>query len=215
MEKEQIIGKTIEYVKANMKNGESGHDWFHIERVWKMAKRIGEEEGANMFTVELAALLHDIADWKFHEEGACERKAAEWMEIQDVDKAIINQVIHIIEDISFKGSGEKEKMTSLECKVVQDADRLDALGAIGIARAFTFGGYKNISIHDPKMKPRNKMNYSQYKILNETVINHFYEKLLLLKDRMNTGIGRKLAEQRHKFMEQYLEQFFKETGGES
>ncbi len=214
MDKEQLIEKTVEYVKRSMENGEVGHDWSHVERVWKMAKRIGIEEKADMFIVEMAALLHDVADWKFHGEGACESKARTWMETIGVKKEDIENVVHVIENISFKGSGEKEKMSTMEGKIVQDADRLDALGAMGIARAFTFAGHAGNPIYDPEIKPRVDIKFSEYKECKEPSINHFYEKLLLLKDRMNTKTGRKLAEQRHKFMEEYLEEFFKEMGGE-
>lgn len=213
MDKEQLIEKTIEYVKRSMENGEVGHDWSHVERVWKMAKRIGIEEKADMFIVEMAALLHDIADWKFHGEGTGELKARTWMEAIGVKKEDIENVVHVVENISFKGSGEKEKMSTLEGKIVQDADRLDALGAIGIARAMTFAGHVGNPIFDPEIKPRDEMKFSEYKESKEPAINHFYEKLLLLKDRMNTKTGRKLAEQRHEFMETYLEEFFKEWDG--
>ena len=213
MNKEQLIEKTVDYVKRNMENGEVGHDWSHVERVWKMAKRIGIGEKADMFIVEMAALLHDIADWKFHGDGAGELKARTWMETIGVKKEDIESVVHVVENISFKGSGEKEKMSTLEGKVTQDADRLDALGAIGIARALTFAGHVGNPIYDPEIKPRSDMKFSEYKESKEPAINHFYEKLLLLKDRMNTKTGKELAEQRHKFMEKYLEQFFKEWDG--
>src|SRR3989338_1683464 len=194
-----------------MDHGEPGHDWHHIERVWKMARRIGKEENADMFIVEMAALLHDIADWKFHGAGANESKAREWLLSMNASSADIEKIIHIIEHISFKGSGEKEKMQSLEGKVVQDADRLDAMGAIGIARAFTFAGHKNIPIFVPGVEVRKNITFDMYKETEKSAINHFYEKLLLIKDRMNTPTGKRLAENMHKFMEKYLEQFFKEV----
>ncbi len=215
MNKETMLEKTKEYVKKNMNHGEPGHDWHHIERVWKMARRIGEEENADMFIVEMGALLHDIADWKFHGPGANENKAREWMASLNANSKDTEQIIHIIEHISFKGSGEKEKMQSLEGKVVQDADRLDAMGAIGIARAFTFSGHRNIPIFVPGIEPRKNITFDVYKETEKSAINHFYEKLLLIKDRMNTPTGKKLAENRHKFTEKYLEQFFKEVSGEN
>ena len=214
MQNDQIIEKTADYVRKTMKNGDVGHDWFHVERVWKMARKIGQEENASMIVVELAALLHDIADWKFHDEGVGEKLAVEWLEGLGINKTIVDDVIHIIENISFKGSAEKEKMKTLEGRVVQDSDRLDALGAFGVARAFTFAGHKNIPIFAPGVKPRENMTFKQYKETEGSAINHFYEKLLLLKDRMNTKTGKRLAEGRHKFMEIYLEQFFKEAEGE-
>ena len=214
MDKEQLIEKTVEYVKRSMEGGDVGHDWFHVERVWKMAKRICLEEKADMFIVEMAALLHDIADWKFHEEGKAETTAMMWMKTIGVRKEDIKNVVHIIENISFKGSGEKERMSTLEGKIVQDADRLDAMGAIGIARAFTFAGYKNIPIFVPGVDVRENLTFERYKETEKSAVNHFYEKLLLLKDRMNTKTGKEIAEQRHKHMEEYLEEFFKEMGGE-
>src|SRR3989338_2332139 len=184
MDANAIIEKTKEYVKKSMEYGDVGHDWFHIERVWKMAKMIAQKENGNMLVVELGALLHDI--------------------------------IRIIKNVSFKGVAEAEKMNTLEGKIVQDADRLDAMGAIGIARACTYVGFKNIPIHDPTVNIRKNMDFSEYKntAIVGTAINHFYEKLLFLKDRMNTETGKKLAEQRHEFMELYLDQFFKEANGE-
>lgn len=216
MNHEQIIEKTMEYVKENMEYGDVGHDWFHIERVWKMAKMIAKEENGNMFIVELGALLHDIADWKFHGTGAGEVKAKTWLASLGVGEKIIDDVIHIIENVSFKGVAESEKMQTLEGKIVQDADRLDAIGAIGVARACTYVGFKRIPIHDPAVNIRKDMDFNEYKntAIVGTAINHFYEKLLFLKARMNTETGKKLAEGRHRFMELYLEQFFKEISGE-
>ncbi|HLC76943.1 MAG TPA: HD domain-containing protein [archaeon] len=216
MDENAIIEKTKEYVKKSMEYGDVGHDWFHIERVWKMAKMIAQKENGNMLVVELGALLHDIADWKFYGVGAGEEKARTWLVELGLENKVIEDIIHIIENVSFKGVAESEKMNTLEGKIVQDADRLDAMGAIGIARACTYVGFKNIPIHDPTVNIRKNMDFSEYKntAIVGTAINHFYEKLLFLKDRMNTETGKKLAEQRHEFMELYLDQFFKEANGE-
>ena len=213
MNHDQMIEKTKEYVKKNMEYGDVGHDWFHIERVWKMARMIANEEDANVLVVELGALLHDIADWKFHGVGAGEAKTREWLESLGLEDKVIKNVIHIVENISFKGVAESEQMKTLEGKIVQDADRLDAMGAIGVARAFAYVGFKNIPIHDPRVSIRENMTFKEYKNTATvgTGVNHFYEKLLLLKERMNTRTGKSLADERHKFMEIYLEQFFKET----
>ena len=190
------------------------HDWFHIERVWNMAKLIAKAEGADLFVVEMAALLHDIDDFKFNSHETAVKSAA-WLQSLGVDSGTAEKIIHIVENISFKGSAEQNKIQTLEGKVVQDADRLDAIGAFGIARAFTYAGYKNIPIFNPSVEARENMNFEQYKRTEGSAINHFHEKLLLLKDRMNTKTGRLMAEERHNFMEIYLRQFFKEAKGES
>jgi uncharacterized protein len=213
---ETIITNTINFVKKQLKNAEGGHDWFHIERVWKNAKLIASQEtGADLLIVELGALLHDIADSKFHngDETVGPRVALEFLNDQQVDHEVTEHVIKIIENISFKGGNEKQKFTSLELDIVQDADRLDALGAIGIARTFNYGGFKNRAIYDPAIKPDLNMDAAAYKKSTAPTINHFYEKLLLLKDRMNTATGKRLALQRHKFMEDYLRQFYEEWDG--
>ena len=190
------------------------HDWFHIERVWNMAKLIAKAEGADLFVVEMAALLHDIDDFKFNSHETAVKSAA-WLQSLGVDSGTAEKIIHIVENISFKGSAEQNKIQTLEGKVVQDADRLDAIGAFGIARAFTYAGYKNIPIFNPSVEARENMSFEQYKRTEGSAINHFHEKLLLLKDRMNTKTGRLMAEERHNFMESYLRQFFKEAKGES
>lgn len=213
MNKKQMIEKTKDYVKNNMNNEEPGHDWWHVYRVWKMAKRIGREEKADTFVVEMAALLHDIADWKFHGVGAGAKKTRMWLESLGVEKNDADHIVEIIESIDFKGSAETQKMRTIEGKVVYDADKLDAIGAIGVARCFTFTGYKKRAIFNPKIKPKRKMKFREYKKSESPAINHFYEKLLLLKERMYTRTGKKLAEGRNKFMQQYLEQFFKEWNG--
>ena len=212
---QDAIERTEEYVKQNMKEyKDATHDWFHIERVWKTAKKIAQEEGADMFIVEMAALLHDIDDFKFNENGTT-LKSKSWLESLGLDSDTIDKIVHIVENISFKGSAEENKIQTLEGKVVQDADRLDAIGAFGVARAFTYAGYKNIPIFNPAVEIRNNMSFDEYRKNEGSAINHFHEKLLLLKDRMNTKTGKFLAEDRHNFMETYLKQFFKEANGES
>ena len=215
MDKQQIIERTKDYVKESLKGVEPGHDWFHIERVWKMAKEIAKDENCDIFLVEMGALLHDIDDFKFNDNDGTPVKTMTWLESLGLNNFDIERIAHIVENVSFKGSAEQEKMKTLEGMIVQDADRLDALGAIGVSRAFTFAGAKKMTIYDPSIKPREEMKFLEYKKTdNRPAINHFYEKLFLLKDRMNTKTGKKLAEQRHKFMQTYLEQFFKEWNGE-
>jgi uncharacterized protein len=211
-----IITTTINFVKQQLKNAEGGHDWFHIERVWKNAKLIASKEaGADLQIIELGALLHDIADSKFHngDETVGPRVARKFLEKENVDVHITDHVIKIIENISFKGGNVDQKFKSLELDIVQDADRLDALGAIGIARTFNYGGFKNRPLYDPAIEPDLNMDKETYKKSLSPTLNHFYEKLLLLKDLMNTKTGHELAQQRHDFMEQYLEQFYAEWNG--
>lgn len=210
------IEKTIDFVKKELQNAEAGHDWWHIERVWKTAKNIAKEENVNLEVVEFAALLHDIADAKFHDgdEEIGPQKAGEFLKSIAVEPEIIHHVQQIIRNMSFKSSLGEIHFTSPEMLVVQDADRLDAIGAIGIARAFTYGGYKNRELYNPEIKPELNLSKEAYKKSTAPTINHFYEKLLLLKDKMNTASGRKIAAQRHQFMEQYLEQFYAEWNGE-
>jgi uncharacterized protein len=210
-----VIEQTADHVKKVLANEGSGHDWWHIERVWRMAKRIGQDEGADLPIVELAALLHDIADWKAHggDSNIGSQTAMTWLTSLDVDSNIVQHVGQIIADISFKGASVEQPMLSLEGKVVQDADRLDAIGAIGIARAFAYGGSKGRLIYDPTCKPTDHQTADSYLNSNGTTINHFYEKLLLLKDRMNTQTGKNVAEQRHDFMEDFLKQFYEEWEG--
>ena len=216
MKEEQIINTTISFVQKELHNAEGGHDWWHIERVWKNAKLIAANENADLFVVELAALLHDIADSKFYDgdENIGPEKAKGFLESISVEKEIIEHVENIIRNISFKGGNFPQTFLSQELAIVQDADRLDALGAIGIARAFNYGGFKNREIYNPSIPPTPGMNKETYKRSNAPTINHFYEKLLLLKDRMNTATGKKLAEERHCFMELFLDQFYKEWLGE-
>ena len=217
MDKEKIITTTIAFVKKELKNAEGGHDWFHIERVFKNSILISKVEKVDVFVVSLAALLHDIADPKFYngDETVGPKVATKFLKEQEVHEQIINHVVNIIKHISFKNSFDKEskKFTSIELKVVQDADRLDAIGAIGIARCFNYGGFKNRGLYDPEIIPNLNMTKEQYKNSDAPTINHFYEKLLLLKDSMNTLSGKKIAAQRHAFMETYLKQFYDEWDG--
>ena len=217
MDKTEIIKKTIDFVKRTLSEAEGGHDWWHIYRVWKTAKKIAvQEEGVDLFVVELSALLHDIADSKFHDgdETIGPHMAHEFLKSLKVEAAIIEHVVQIIGNISFKGGKETQVFTSPELDVVQDADRLDAIGAIGIARAFNYGGHKNREIYNPGIKPDLHMDKETYKKGYTPTINHFYEKLLLLKDRMNTSAGKQLAERRHQFMLGFLEEFYLEWGEE-
>jgi uncharacterized protein len=216
MNQNKIIENTILFVKDCLKNSEGGHDWFHIERVYKIAKKIAKKENANLFVVALGALLHDIADSKFHggDESIGPKKAALFLNEQQVSPEIIDHVVKIIENISFKGGNFSQKFSSLELSCIQDADRIDAVGAIGIARCFSYGGYKKRALYNPDIPPNLTMTKEQYKKSTAPSINHFYEKLLLLKDRMNTTAGRAIALERHLFMENFLTQFYKEWKGE-
>ncbi|MEA3505754.1 MAG: HD domain-containing protein [Bacteroidota bacterium] len=216
MNQEVIINKTISFVKETLANAEGGHDWWHIYRVWNTSKHIAKTEDVDMFIVELGALLHDIADSKFNngDEEIGAQKAREFLASLHLEKEIIIHIENIINNISFKGGKERQKFTSPELDVIQDADRLDAIGAIGIARTFNYGGYKNMAIYNPDIMPNLNMTKEEYKNSTAPTINHFYEKLLLLKERMNTASGKKIALERHKYMEQFLEQFYGEWNGE-
>lgn len=215
MNKKKIIEKTKEYVKQEMLKGDSGHDWSHVLRVNNTAKKIAKKEKADLFIVELSTLFHDIADSKFTngDETIAPRKIKDFLNSLKVDTETIEKVNYIVEHMSFKKNQPTEK--SLEFKVVQDADRLDAIGAIGIARAFSFGGYKNRLMYNPEEKPNLNQTKEQYVKAEGTTINHFYEKLLLLKDLMNTETAKAIAKKRHKFMEKYLDQFYKEWNGKA
>lgn len=214
MEHSELIDATVQFVRETLKNAEGGHDWWHIQRVWTNAKLIAQTEKADLLTVELAALLHDIADSKFHngDEEIGPRTAGNYLQSMQVDAAIIEHVQQIIRHMSFKSSFDKPFFHSPELAIVQDADRLDAIGAIGIARAFTYGGFKGRELYNPEIEPNLNMSKEEYKNTSAPTINHFYEKLLLLKDKMNTTTGKKLAQQRHDFMETYLKQFYNECG---
>jgi len=217
MNKPEIINKTVHFVRTTLQNAEGGHDWWHIHRVHTNAKLIAASENCDLLTVELAALLHDIADSKFHngDEEIGPAIAGDFLRSLNVDEHVINHVQQIIRHISFKSGFDKLSFQSPELSIVQDADRLDAIGAIGIARAFNYGGFKGREIYNPEIKPNLSMSKEEYKNTTAPSINHFYEKLLLLKDKMNTATGKKLAEQRHAFMESYLQQFFVECGSMS
>ena len=217
MDKEVIIQNTIEFVKTALKDAEGGHDWFHIERVFKNAILISREEKVDAFVVSLAALLHDIADPKFYngDETIGPKVALKFLKSQKVDVKTGKHVINIIKHISFKNSFDKKgkKFTSKELQVVQDADRLDAIGAIGIARCFNYGGFKNRALYNPEILPNLEMTKEEYKNSDAPTINHFYEKLLLLKNKMNTVTGKKIAQNRHNYMENFLKQFYNEWNG--
>ena len=211
-----IIQITIEYVKTALKNSEGGHDWFHIERVWKNAMLIAKEEDCDMELVQLAALLHDIADSKFYggDEEIGPRKAKEYLVNAGIEVHKVDHIVAIIENVSFKGGHNTRNHSSIELDIVQDADRLDAIGAIGIARTFNYGGFKNRAIYDPSIAPNLNMTKEEYKKSTAPTINHFYEKLLLLKDLMNTESGKRIAEQRHRYMQGFLDQFYQEWNGQ-
>ena len=216
MTDEQLIKLTKSFVKETLKNAEGGHDWFHTERVFNNALLISKTEDVDVFIVKLGALLHDIADSKFYDgdETLGPKLAREFLFKQNVDSLVIEHIVNIIKHISFKNSFEnKSGFSSKELEVIQDADRLDAIGAIGIARCFNYGGFKNRPLYNPAVKPNLNMTKEEYKTSSSPTINHFYEKLLLLKDKMNTKTGKQLAEKRHQFMELYLNQFYDEWGG--
>jgi len=212
MENSALIDKTITFVQQTLKDAEGGHDWWHIHRVWNNAKLITQTEHANVLIVELAALLHDIADAKFHngDEEIGPKTAGDFLNSQGVAAEITHHVQQIIRHISFKSGFDKKTFHSIELDIVQDADRLDAIGAIGIARAFNYGGFKGRELYNPEIKPSLSMTKEEYKNSSAPTINHFYEKLLLLKDKMNTATGKQLAAQRHNFMLTYLKQFYSE-----
>ncbi|MFY7743463.1 MAG: HD domain-containing protein [Flavobacterium sp.] len=211
-----IIDKTILFVKKQLHDAEGGHDWFHIERVYKNAVLIAQEEDCDVTVVKLGALLHDIADSKFHDgdEEIGPKMARTFLESENVSEGIIEHVVQIIRNISFKGGNFEKTFSSIELEIVQDADRLDALGAIGIARAFNYGGYRNQQLYNPLIAPKLNMTKEEYKKNLSPTLNHFYEKLLLLKNKMNTETGKKLAQERHRFMETFLSQFYAEWEGE-
>ena len=217
MDTQATIEQTAKHVKVLLSGEASGHDWWHVYRVWNTAVQIGKEEGVDLFVVQLAALLHDVADWKF--QGSDETKSARaveiWLRSLHLEDSVITHVGQIIGDLSYKGAGVPTPMRSREGMVVQDADRLDALGAIGIARTFAYGGYSGQAMYDPERGPIVHKSFQEYKAGSSTTINHFFEKLLLLKERMNTEAGKALAEHRHSFMVAYLERFFRECEGKA
>lgn len=216
MNKNLIINQVKEYAMKKLSGEGTSHDWWHSLRVWQMTKKIQKKEGGNLFIVELAALLHDISDWKFSggDERAGAKETKKLLTKLSIDNNTIGHVCYIVENVSFKGAGVKDKMQSIEGKIVQDADRLDVLGAIGIARVFAYGGKVGHEIYNPNIRPKKHKTFKEYKkqIMN-TSINHFYEKILLLKARLNTKTAKKIAVRRHKFTENYLKQFFQEWHG--
>ncbi|QIG89437.1 HD domain-containing protein [Chryseobacterium sp. POL2] len=209
---ESTIEKTIEFVKQKLKGAEAGHDWYHIERVWKLSKKIAKTENCDSEIVELGALFHDIADPKFYngDESLAPKIASEFLRNCAYSEEKIEKVVFIINHISFKNRDNLPEEIPVELQIVQDADRIDAIGAIGIARSFNFGGFKNNLMYDPEVLPKIGMSKEEYKKSNGTTINHFYEKLLLLKNMMNTSAGKKMAEERHQYMLDFLDQFYKE-----
>jgi uncharacterized protein len=213
MSNADIIEQTVSFVQKTLENAEGGHDWWHIHRVWTNARYIAQNEDCDLLVVELAALLHDIADSKFHngDEEIGPATAANFLNSINVSADIVEHVQQIIRHMSFKASFDKAGFHSNELAIVQDADRLDAIGAIGIARAFSYGGFKDREIYNPNIKPNLNMTKEEYKNTTAPTINHFYEKLLLLKDKMNTGTGKRMALQRHNFMEDFLKQFYSEV----
>ncbi|MGB5460212.1 MAG: HD domain-containing protein [Eudoraea sp.] len=217
MNRKAILKKTKKFVKQRFKGAEGGHDWFHTKRVLANSVHIAKKENANLFVVQLAALLHDIADAKFHDgdETVGPKVASEFLIEHNVDQLSREHIVKIIESVSFKNSfsNTDNPFNSIELQIVQDADRLDAIGAIGIARAFNYGGFKNRELYNPKITPNRSMSKEEYKKSDSPTINHFYEKLLLLKEKMNTSTGKKLAEKRHAFMLSYLDQFYQEWEG--
>lgn len=210
----KLIEDTKTFLKQQLKDAEGGHDYFHTERVLNNAEKIAKGEDCNLLVVQLGALLHDVADSKFHDgdESKGPQIARQFLSKHEVDEEVIEQVINIIENISFKGGNFDQKFKSIELDIVQDADRLDAIGAVGIARTFNYGGFKNRALYNPEIAPNLNMSKEEYKNSDSPTINHFYEKLLLLKDKMNTETGKKIAQERHQFMELFLENFFEECG---
>jgi uncharacterized protein len=212
----QLIIDTETFIRSRLGGDASGHDWYHVDRVRRSAVMIGAAEGADLGVTELAALLHDVADWKFHggDEDAGPRVAGEWLLSQEVARGVIAQAQQVIREVSFKGAGVVTRPSTLEGHVVQDADRLDAIGAIGIARTFAYGGHKGQPMYEPLQPPAPHASFEDYKTKSSSTINHFYEKLLLLKDRLNTATARQIALSRHRYMEAFLAQFYKEWNGD-
>lgn len=212
----EVVRHTCEYVRAALGGEGSGHDWWHVKRVWRLAARICEEERADRFVVELAALLHDISDYKLNggDTTLGPKMARAWLEGQGVAEETVAHVCEIIAEMSFKGAGDKSRMRTLEGMIVQDADRLDAIGAVGVARAFAYGGFKNAVMYDPEEETVLHRSFEEYRGRTASTVGHFHEKLLLLRERMNTGAGRRIAAERHEFMESFLSQFLREWEGD-
>lgn len=215
MNKDTCLYKTVSYMRSRLSGEGSGHDWWHVYRVWKMSVRLAETEGGDVFVVQLAALLHDIADWKFHsgDDTVGPRMAREWLMSLQVNEDTIQHVENIIHGVSFKGANVATPVKTLEGMIVQDADRLDAIGAVGIARTFAYGGHKNHEMHNPETQHKIHNSFNEYKAGDGTTIHHFYEKLLLLKDRMNTNTAKQIAQSRHQYMENFLARFYQEWEG--
>jgi uncharacterized protein len=205
----EVLFQTKHYVEQYFKDESSGHDWWHIFRVHKLAHKISKMEGGDLFLVEMAALLHDLDDWKLVNKND-DSKITAWLTKMKIPEEEARKIVDIIEQVSFKGAGVETRAISIEAQIVQDADRLDAIGAIGIARTFAYGGNKGRLLYHPDVKPEMHTNFEAYKKTTAPTINHFYEKLLLLKDRLNTTTAIKIAEHRHEFMEQFLQEFFNE-----
>lgn len=211
MDRAETIKNTAQFIRLEFRADASGHDWFHVDRVRKMALRLADIEQVDLFITEMAALLHDLDDWKLNDSNSIRLpRASGWLEEQQIDREISERILQVIEDVSFKGAGIETPVRSPEAAVVQDADRLDAIGAIGIARTFAYGGHKHRLIYDPAIEPVMHEDFEKYKGSTAPTINHFYEKLLLLKDRMNTLTASRIAQERHRFMEAFLAQFFDE-----
>jgi uncharacterized protein len=210
-----LVSKTADHVRSLMAGEASGHDWWHVYRVWQLARRLGAESGADMLTVELAALLHDIADWKFHDgdKDAGPRAARDWLTTIAADPRVTEHVCDITATVSFEGAGVPDRPATLEAQVVQDADRLDAIGAIGIGRTFAFGGARGREMHNPGVQPQFHDSFESYKKSAGPTINHFHEKLFLLRDRMNTPAARRMADERHQYMEEFVARFLAEWDG--
>lgn len=209
--KQAILEKARAYVFHELNGEASGHDWWHIHRVTNLARTIAQKEEADLFICELAALLHDLADGKLNETEAIGlQKIQTWLASNGLEPQDQDHIMDIIEHLSFKGGNQSQTVSTLEGQVVQDADRLDALGAIGIARTMAYSGHTGRPIHDPALKPRDQLTLEEYRSGQDTAIMHFYEKLLKLKDRMNTSYAKELAQERHRFLETYLEQFYAE-----
>jgi uncharacterized protein len=213
---QEVLTRTADHVRSALSGEGTGHDWHHTDRVRRVALQLAAAERADPFVVELAALLHDLADWKFHDgdETAAPRVAGEWLASLGVDESTIKHVASIVADLSFKGAGVATEMPTIEGRVVQDADRLDALGAIGVARTFAYGGHRGQPLHDPELAPTLHGTFAAYKKPGGTSLNHFHEKLLLLKDRMQTNSGRHWAQSRHDYLEQFVAQFLSEWSSE-
>lgn len=215
MNPEELVAVTAQHVESLFAGEGSGHDWWHIRRVWQNALQIGKKEQADLMVVQLGALLHDIADWKFHhgDEEAGPKAAQEWLRSHNAPQELINKVCQIVREVTFKGAGVDTTPSTLEGKVVQDADRLDAIGAIGIGRAFAYGGHKGREMYHPNQAPQLHASFEEYKKNQAPTLNHFYEKLFLLKDRINTVAGQEMAQERHQYMQQFVQQFLQEWHG--